>query len=113
MDLANKLPKIKDQERESKFGYVFAVSGPGKKDQTSPVNLICISIPQLFLSSIYISCWIEYIGLLLLCAVVTAENMSGAAMYELVSVNLSERNKHLFIPILVRSSPFHWTYVLC
>lgn len=56
MDLANKLPKIKDQERESKFGYVFAVSGPGKKDQTSPVNLICISIPQLLLSSIYISC---------------------------------------------------------
>ena len=30
MDLANKLPKIKDQEKESKFGYVFAVSGPGE-----------------------------------------------------------------------------------
>ena len=30
MDLTNKLPKIKDQEKESKFGYVFAVSGPGK-----------------------------------------------------------------------------------
>ena len=52
MDLANKLPKIKDQEKESKFGYVFAVSGPGKWDQTPPVNLICIVIPQLFLSSI-------------------------------------------------------------
>lgn len=30
MDAANKLPKIKDQEKESKFGYVFAVSGPGE-----------------------------------------------------------------------------------
>ncbi|XP_027038081.1 V-type proton ATPase catalytic subunit A [Pocillopora verrucosa] len=50
MDLAKKLPKIKDQEKESKFGYVFAVSGP----------------------------------------VVTAENMSGAAMYELVRVGHSE-----------------------
>jgi hypothetical protein len=24
------LPKIQNEERESKFGYVFAVSGPGK-----------------------------------------------------------------------------------
>ena len=56
MDLANKLPKIKDQERESKFGYVFAVSGPGERDQTSPVNLICIAILQLFLSSIHMPC---------------------------------------------------------
>lgn len=30
MDAANKLPKIKDQEKESEFGYVFAVSGPGE-----------------------------------------------------------------------------------
>lgn len=30
MDAANKLPKIKDQEKESQFGYVFAVSGPGE-----------------------------------------------------------------------------------
>ena len=30
MDLAKKLPKIKDQEKESNFGYVFAVSGPGE-----------------------------------------------------------------------------------
>ncbi|KAK2573626.1 V-type proton ATPase catalytic subunit A [Acropora cervicornis] len=50
MNLANKLPKIKDQEKESQFGYVFAVSGP----------------------------------------VVTAEKMSGAAMYELVRVGHSE-----------------------
>jgi len=45
-----KLPKIRDEERESKFGYVYAVSGP----------------------------------------VVTAEHMSGAAMYELVRVGHSE-----------------------
>ena len=90
MDLANKLPKIKDQEMESKFGYVFAVSGPGKRDQTSPVNLICIAIPQLFHSGIHISYYNEYIDILLFYAVVTAENMSGAAMYELVSRNSSE-----------------------
>ncbi|XP_066281596.1 V-type proton ATPase catalytic subunit A [Branchiostoma lanceolatum] len=45
-----KLPKIKDAERESEFGYVYAVSGP----------------------------------------VVTAEQMAGAAMYELVRVGHSE-----------------------
>ena len=45
-----KLRKIKDEERESKFGYVHAVSGP----------------------------------------VVTAEKMSGSAMYELVRVGYYE-----------------------
>jgi len=45
-----KLPKIRDEERESKFGYVYAVSGP----------------------------------------VVTAEHMSGAAMFELVRVGHDE-----------------------
>lgn len=45
-----KLPKIRDEEREGKFGYVFAVSGP----------------------------------------VVTAEKMSGSAMYELVRVGYYE-----------------------
>lgn len=44
------LPKIRDVEKESQYGYVFAVSGP----------------------------------------VVTAERMSGAAMYELVRVGHSE-----------------------
>ena len=29
MDRANKLPKIEDEERESRFGYVYGVSGPG------------------------------------------------------------------------------------
>merc|ERR1712241_187328 len=50
MDMAAKLPKIRDEERENKFGYVFAVSGP----------------------------------------VVTAEHMSGSAMYELVRVGYDE-----------------------
>ncbi|OWF55216.1 V-type proton ATPase catalytic subunit A [Mizuhopecten yessoensis] len=47
---AKKLPKIADVEKESLFGYVFAVSGP----------------------------------------VVTAQNMAGAAMYELVRVGHDE-----------------------
>ena len=50
MAMAEKLPKIRDEEREGKFGYVFAVSGP----------------------------------------VVTAEHMSGSAMYELVRVGYQE-----------------------
>lgn len=53
MDLANKVPKIKDQEKESKFGYVFAVSGPGRfviRLSNSQAHLICIAIHQLFLS---------------------------------------------------------------
>lgn len=50
MDRAGKLPKIQDEERESKYGYVYAVSGP----------------------------------------VVTAQKMSGSAMYELVRVGYSE-----------------------
>ena len=29
MDRAAKLPKIQDEEKESKYGYVHAVSGPG------------------------------------------------------------------------------------
>ncbi|XP_063230137.1 V-type proton ATPase catalytic subunit A isoform X1 [Bacillus rossius redtenbacheri] len=50
MSSSRGLPKIQDEERESKFGYVFAVSGP----------------------------------------VVTAERMSGSAMYELVRVGYFE-----------------------
>lgn len=30
MDRAARLPKIQDEEKESKYGYVYAVSGPGK-----------------------------------------------------------------------------------
>ncbi|KAG1698111.1 V-type proton ATPase catalytic subunit A [Nymphon striatum] len=50
MEKTKKLIKLSDEERESRYGYVFAVSGP----------------------------------------VVTAEHMSGAAMYELVRVGHSE-----------------------
>jgi len=50
MERASQLPKIRDAEKESMFGYVYGVSGP----------------------------------------VVTAEHMSGAAMYELVRVGHSE-----------------------
>jgi len=50
MAQTDKLPKIRDEERESRFGYVYAVSGP----------------------------------------VVTAEHMSGSAMYELVRVGYQE-----------------------
>lgn len=30
MENARKLPKIQDVEKESSFGYVYAVSGPGE-----------------------------------------------------------------------------------
>ena len=50
MENARKLPKIRDVEQESLYGYVYAVSGP----------------------------------------VVTAQNMAGAAMYELVRVGHGE-----------------------
>ncbi|XP_046543254.1 LOW QUALITY PROTEIN: V-type proton ATPase catalytic subunit A-like [Haliotis rubra] len=50
MDRARRMPKIGDNEKESMFGYVYAVSGP----------------------------------------VVTAQQMSGAAMYELVRVGHAE-----------------------
>ena len=30
MDRTRALPKIRDAEKESMFGYVYAVSGPGK-----------------------------------------------------------------------------------
>ena len=29
MDRAAKLPKLQDEEKESAYGYVYAVSGPG------------------------------------------------------------------------------------
>mgnify|MGYP001794089360 CR=1 FL=1 len=38
MELAQKLPKIKDQEREGIFGYVFAVSGPGKLSDITDIT---------------------------------------------------------------------------
>ena len=46
--------------------------------------------------SINISYSSEFIGMILLYTVVTAENMSGAAMYELVSRNSSESKALLY-----------------
>ncbi len=31
----DKLPKVADAERESQYGYVFGVSGPGMKKKTT------------------------------------------------------------------------------
>ena len=57
MDLAKKLPKIKDQEKESNFGYVFAVSGPGEWGRhqiLKPRQLIKYAAQFLNLSLLYI-----------------------------------------------------------
>lgn len=62
------LPKIKNEEKESNYGYVFAVSGPGQ---------------------IYFCNLITVLNVILL-PVVTAEKMSGSAMYELVRVGYYE-----------------------
>lgn len=32
------LPKIRDEDREDKYGYVYAVSGPGKQR----INFLCM-----------------------------------------------------------------------
>lgn len=65
----SKLPKVGDVETESSYGYVHAVSGPGKirsKKHSTSLNII-----------------VNF-------SVVTAEKMSGSAMYELVRVGYSE-----------------------
>ena len=67
------LRKIADEDRESKFGYVFAVSGPGK---------------LFFLQFILQANLIKF--LIFLQTVVTAERMAGSAMYELVRVGYYE-----------------------
>ena len=41
MQRAQQLPKIRDAEKESMFGYVYAVSGPGK------TQVYCLSIVRL------------------------------------------------------------------
>lgn len=38
------LKKIQDENRESKFGYVYAVSGPGKKRNKWYISIICKKI---------------------------------------------------------------------
>lgn len=65
----SKIPKFGDEE-ESQYGYVHAVSGPGK------IDIGCKLIFLIFNSFIF--------------TVVTAEKMSGSAMYELVRVGYHE-----------------------
>ncbi len=38
MDRAKKLAKIRDEEKESKFGYVYGVSGPGEFLETFSIS---------------------------------------------------------------------------
>ena len=87
MDRASKLPKIGDQDKESVFGYVYGVSGPGKNcfqwymNQYS-IFTFCPDIAKFPVKkSLQIFCY---------SSVVTAENMSGSAMYELVRVGHAE-----------------------
>lgn len=58
----NKLPKIADEDRESRYGYVYGVSGPGESD-------VFIAAVEHTLPSIL---------------VVTANYMAGSAINELV-----------------------------
>lgn len=79
------LPKIRNEEKESKFGYVYAVSGPGKK----------LNIFNIVKFEKNINFWLTFSSFFLFinCSfilVVTAERMSGSAMYELVRVGYYE-----------------------
>lgn len=52
-----KLQKIEDEDRESKFGYVYAVSGPGKFNflhvlQLQPFSFVKTVIFSLILANI-------------------------------------------------------------
>lgn len=69
------LPKIANEEKEGKFGYVYAVSGPGE---------LCFQIKN-FQAKVWF-----LIIILIHFSVVTAERMSGSAMYELVRVGYYE-----------------------
>lgn len=62
------MPRIRDHERESDFGSIFSVSGPGK------FNVNIFYHPKSFIKK---KCKLNL--------VVIAENMRGSAMYELVS----------------------------
>lgn len=72
--MSGPLPTIANEEKESKFGYVYAVSGPGKYLNVH-VKMFYF-LPTLFYVYFF--------------TVVTAERMSGSAMYELVRVGYFE-----------------------
>lgn len=90
----SKLPKIRDEERESQFGYVHGVSGPGwlaHKNIYYYINMkVGYSCLATFLTSCGLSNWIHTDWTLFVFAVVTATAMAGAAMYELVRVGHCE-----------------------
>lgn len=69
----DKLPKIKNVEREGSLGKVFGVSGPGNCFAFLCQTIYCPHPIHAF----YVS-------------VVIAQHMSGSAMYELVRVGWSE-----------------------
>lgn len=73
-----KLPKGRDEEREEKFGYVYAVSGPGICE-----NILTFVELTLIFDEWSKNFWFHFL-------VVTAEKMSGSAMYELVRVGYFE-----------------------
>lgn len=83
----SKLPKIRDEERESQFGYVHGVSGPGSLPRplqmTQAKSVTCEQRKEMknrLSSDVFLH----------LFSVVTATAMAGAAMYELVRVGHSE-----------------------
>lgn len=84
----SKLPKIRDEERESQFGYVHGVSGPGSLPRPPQIaqakSVICEQRKEMknLLSSDGVLHFFP--------PVVTATAMAGAAMYELVRVGHSE-----------------------
>ena len=53
MQNAQKLRKIRNANKESEFGYVFAVSGPGKLKQNSFKKNFCKLLRSLRCSSIF------------------------------------------------------------
>lgn len=92
----SKLPKIRDEEREGQFGYVYGVSGPGQYAER-------VALPFLFLFHLHngsfkpcqasVTCCVNAwcVNAWCVCSsVVTASSMAGAAMYELVRVGHSE-----------------------
>lgn len=36
----SKLPRVADEEKETRYGYVFAVSGPGKLEKHILVGIV-------------------------------------------------------------------------
>lgn len=97
MDMS-KLPKIRDEERESQFGYVHGVSGPGLLSHPLKITQTkSIIREQRKEIKDLLSCFLAFnrtrsdgSTFVFFFTVVTATAMAGAAMYELVRVGHSE-----------------------